>query len=142
MKVPDVNLIVHAYRHDSPEHGWAAAWLQEQVNAAEPLGLPGSVIAAHVRICTNRRIYNEPTPLEVALDQIDRLLQHPGVTRISAGPRHWKILSSLCRDADARGNLISDAALAAIAIEHDATFVTLDRDFARFPGLRWEVPER
>ncbi|MGM7671008.1 type II toxin-antitoxin system VapC family toxin [Microbacterium sp. A93] len=138
--MPDVNVLVHAHRHDSVEHEWLAPWLQEHVNADEQLGLADSVISGFVRVTTHPRIFSEPTPLVAALEQIEALLQHPGVTRISAGTRHWEIFSGLCRGADARGNLISDAAHAAVAIEHSATFVTLDRDFARFPGLRWEVP--
>jgi len=69
------------------------------------------------------------------------MLQHPGVVRAGAGPRHWDHFSHMCRVADARGNLVSDAAIAAIAAEHGATVVSFDRDFARFPGLRWELLE-
>ena len=89
---------------------------------------------------TNPRVYVTPTPLDMALEQVDQLVAFPRTTWLQPGPRHWQIFSRLCREADARGNLASDAAHAAVAIEHGATWVTLDRDFARFPGLRWEVP--
>ncbi|QTV79309.1 PIN domain-containing protein [Microbacterium sp. NIBRBAC000506063] len=85
-------------------------------------------------------MYKEPADVEATLSFVEKLLRHPGVTRLGSGPRHWDIFSELCRAVDARGNLVSDAAIAAVAIEHGATLVSLDRDFAKFPGLRWELP--
>lgn len=142
MKAPDVNILVHALRDDAKDHELANKWLRDAVHADEPLGLVDSVITGFVRVVTNPRAFTEPTPLIRALSQIDELVENPGVMRISPGRRHWELLSQLCRDADARGNLISDAAHAAVAIEHGATWVSLDRDFARFSGLRWELPFR
>ncbi|MFT4051691.1 MAG: PIN domain-containing protein [Microbacterium sp.] len=140
MRAPDVNVLLHAYRADDPQHARCARWLRDAVEGVETLALIDSVVAGFVRIVTNPRIYDNAAPLSETLTFIDVLLQQPGVIRISAGPRHWDILSSLCRDAGARGNLVSDAAHAAVAVEHGATLVSLDRDFARFPGLRWELP--
>lgn len=77
---------------------------------------------------------------EQALAHIDQLRRNPSVIAISPGPRHWEIFADLCREVAARGSLVADAAHAAVAIEHGATWVTFDRDFGRFPGLRWEVP--
>lgn len=142
MKAPDVNVLVHALREDSSEHERANEWLIDTVNGDEQVGLVDSVLTGFVRVVTNRRTFIEPTPLDRALSQIDELIATPGVIRIIPGPQYWKIFSRMCRDADARGNLISDAAHAAVAVENGGTWVSLDRDFARFPGLRWELPFR
>ena len=79
-------------------------------------------------------------PIPVALEQMQRLRDEPGVQVVRPGPSFWTVFTSLCAAVEAQGNLVSDAAHAALAIEHRATFVTLDRDFARFPDLRWESP--
>lgn len=141
MIAPDVNVLIQAYREDAEGHEQSALWLEQAVAGSEVLALVDSVITGYIRIATNPRIYANPTPPDVALALIEELLAEPGVTRISAGPRHWRIFADLCRATGARGNLVSDVAHAAVAIEHGATWVTFDRDFARFPGLRWERPE-
>lgn len=135
-----MNVLVNAFREESSDHDRGAAWLIEAMSGSEPVGLTPTVLHGFVRIVTNPRIYETPTPIALALAQVDGLLAQPIVSIITTGPRHWEIFSRLCRDAEARGNLVSDAAHAALAIEHGATWVTFDRDFARFPGLRWEVP--
>ena len=104
------------------------------------VGLSSAVASGFVRIVTHRRIFVDPTPLADALAQVQVLRSNPEVTDVHPGPQHWDIFSRLCTEADARGSLVSDAAHAALAIEQGATWVTFDRDFARFPGLRWEVP--
>jgi len=141
MILPDANVLVDAYRTDAPRHQTAARWLHGAVNGTEQVGLADAVIAGFVRIMTNPRIHDDPAPLDVTLGIIDALLQHPGVIRAGAGPRYWSHFAQMCRASDARGNVVSDAAIAAIAIEHGATVVSFDRDFARFPGLRWELPK-
>lgn len=140
MILPDVNVLVSAHRTDALHHDRCARWLNDAVNGPEQVGLADAVIAGFVRILTNPRIYRAPAPLETALGAVDELLQHPGVARVLPGPRHWIVFSQLCREVTARGNLVTDAAISAIAIEHGATVITLDRDFARFPGVRWESP--
>ena len=77
--------------------------------------------------------------LRTWLDLVEQLRAHPGVVRAAPGPRHWDLVAELCRAADARGDLVADAQHAAVAVELDATWVSRDRDFARFPGLRWQV---
>ena len=140
MRIPDVNVLIGAYRADDPRHEDLRHWLREALASREGFGLTPGVATGFVRIVTNPRVYVTPTPLDMALEQVDQLVAFPRTTWLQPGPRHWQIFSRLCREADARGNLASDAAHAAVAIEHGATWVTLDRDFARFPGLRWEVP--
>ncbi|WP_249353789.1 TA system VapC family ribonuclease toxin [Microbacterium sp. 2FI] len=138
--MPDVNVLVGAFRRDAPGHEALKLWLEQAVDADEALGLAPAVITGTVRVLTNRRVFSAPDDVETALHHVDHLLAQPEVAVIGPGPRHWEIFSRLCREGDARGNLASDAAHAAIAIEHGATWVSLDRDFARFPGLRWETP--
>lgn len=141
MILPDVNVLVDAHRTDAPRHERAARWLEQAVIGAEPVGLADPVVAGFVRVMTHPRIFAVPASLETTLGFVDALFRQPGVVRAGAGRRHWDQFSAMCRSADARGNVVSDAAIAAIAVEHGATVVTFDRDFARFPGLRWELLE-
>jgi uncharacterized protein len=139
--MPDVNVLVSAHRTDAPQHEIARGWLEDAINGSEALGLTDAVSAGYVRIVTHPRVFADPTPLESALDHLARLREAAGVLRVTPGRAHWDVFARLCREADARGNLVSDAAHAATAVEAGATWVTFDRDFARFPGLRWRVPE-
>jgi toxin-antitoxin system PIN domain toxin len=138
--IPDVNVLVGAYRIDAPEHERLRAWLESAVRGREAVGLTDAVLTGFVRVVTHPRVFIEPTPLEVALAQADAIRGAEGVHRVGPGPRHWPIFAELCRGGSARGNLVADAAHAATAIEAGATWITLDRDFARFPGLRWRSP--
>jgi toxin-antitoxin system PIN domain toxin len=85
-------------------------------------------------------VFDPPTPLAIALDFADILRTHPNAVVVQPGPRHWQIFSSLCRAVDAKGNLVPDAYLAALAIETGSEWITTDRDYARFPSLRWRHP--
>jgi toxin-antitoxin system PIN domain toxin len=140
VKVPDVNVLVGAFRDDDPNHLALVQWLESAVAADEPLGVSDSVLAAFVRIVTNRRIFDPPTPLLQALESADDLRRADGVRPVHPGPSFWRLFVRLCQESGVAGPQVADAAHAALAIEHRATFVTLDRDFARFPDLRWESP--
>ena len=139
MILPDVNVLVGAFRADAPQHAALRGWLEAAVEAPEPLGLTDAVLGGTLRVLTHPRVFARPTPLATALDLVERLRSHPGVVRAAPGSRHWEIVARLCRDADARGNLVADAQHAAVAVELGATWVSQDRDFARFAGLRWRV---
>ena len=141
MIIPDVNVLVGAFRADTPDHGRLRAWLEGAVGGVEDLGLTDAVLVGTVRVLTHPRVFAKPTPLARALEQVAALRAADGVVRVAPTPRHWEVVEQLCRVADARGNLVADAAHAAVAIEHGALWVTLDRDFARFPGLRWAPPD-
>lgn len=141
MKIPDLNVLIGAFRADAVGHVALREWLRRTLSDGETLGLTPAVGTGVVRVLTNSRVFNAPDTVEDALGHIDVLRSNPAVVEVGPGPRHWEIFARLCRDADARGNIVADAAHAAIAIEHGATWVTLDRDFARFSGLRWEVPQ-
>lgn len=139
MILPDVNVLVLAHRSDQRDHAATREWLAEEVNSDRPFALADLVTAGFLRIVTNPRIFPVPTPLDTAVDFIDRLTEQPTCVPVSAGPRHWEIFRRVLNDADARGNLVPDAHLAAVAIEQGATIATRDRGFARF-AARWIDP--
>lgn len=103
-------------------------------------GVSELILSAFLRIVTNPRVFATPTPTDLALAAADTVRGRPNAVSISPGPRHWSIFTGLCRSAGAKGNLIPDAYLAALAIESGSEWVTTDRDYTRFPGLRWRHP--
>lgn len=103
--------------------------------------MPDTVGAAFVRLVTNRRVFSEPDPLSDAFAFLRAVRAQPGHVAIRPGARHLEILERLCVEGDATGDLVPDAQLAALAVEHGCEVVSFDRDFARFPGLRWQRPE-
>ena len=137
MLLADVNVLIYAHRPESPHHERRRSWLIEAVGSDEPFGISELVLAGFLRIVTNHRIYREPTPPSAALDFCEALMTAPAAIRVRPGARHWSLFTALCREVSARGNVVPDAFHAALALEYGATWVTTDRGFARFPGLRW-----
>lgn len=142
MRFVDVNVLVYAHRRDTPDHEAYRDWLEAARHADEPLGLASVVLSGFVRVVTHPRIFLSPTPLDRALRFVEALRSGANVLSAEPGDRHWPIFARLCRDGDARGNLVPDAHLAAIAVEHGATLFSADRSFARFESLRWRHPLR
>ncbi|HYE97988.1 MAG TPA: type II toxin-antitoxin system VapC family toxin [Planctomycetota bacterium] len=140
MILPDVNVLVHAHREDSPHHTAARTWLERALADPEPLGLLDLVLSGFVRVVTHPRVFLTPTPLDLALEFTEHLRASPRAVRVQPGERHWGIFADLCRAARAKGNLIPDAFLAAAAVEAGGIWVSTDREYARFPGLRWQAP--
>jgi uncharacterized protein len=138
--LPDVNVLVHAHREESAEHAACYAWLERTLKGEEAFALSELVLSSVLRIITHPRIFTPPTPLERALAFTSGLLTQGHAMVVSPGVRHWDVFSRLCRQADARGNLVTDAYLAALAIESGCEWITTDGDFARFPGLKWRRP--
>jgi uncharacterized protein len=138
--VPDVNVLVYAYREDSADHERYLAWLEGVAASEAPFGLADAVLGGFLRIVTHPRVFDPPSPIHHALRFVEELRARPNATRIAPGARHWGIFTGLCRDAGVKGNLVGDAYLAALAIESGSEWITTDRDFARFPGLRWRHP--
>lgn len=137
----DINVLVYAHRPDShPEHARFAGWLKGLAERAQPFALSESVLAGFIRIVTNPAIFKDPTPLAKSLDFCDHLRERPQAHFLQPGDHHWTIFQNLCRQANARGKLVADAWYAALAMEHDCTWISTDADFARFPGLRWRHP--
>jgi toxin-antitoxin system PIN domain toxin len=137
----DVDVVVAASRSDHPRHGRVRPWLQEVWDGERQFSVPDIVWAGFVRIVTNRRIFAVPTPVEEAFDFLRAVRAQPGHVAVSPGERHLRLFEDLCRGAEAAGDLAADAYIAAIALEAGDELVSLDRDFARFPGLRWRMPE-
>jgi toxin-antitoxin system PIN domain toxin len=136
----DVNVYLYARRRESARHEEYRAWLEERLTGPEPFGVSELVLSAFLRIVTNHRIYKDPTPPEAAIDFCETVLAAPAAVPVRPGARHWPIFVNLCRCVRARANLVPDAYLAALAIEHGATWVTVDHGFARFPGIRMLRP--
>lgn len=140
MILPDVNVLLYAFRADSRDHARYRGWLDGLVNCDEAYGMSQQVLCSVVRVATHPRIYASPSRLEHALAFSRVLLEQPNCTVVMPGGRHFSIFEDLCRRAAAHGNLVQDAWLAALAIESGCEWVTTDGDFARFPGLRWRRP--
>jgi toxin-antitoxin system PIN domain toxin len=138
--LPDVNVLVYAHREDTRDHPRFREWLEGVVNGPEAFGLSDLVLSGFLRIVTHPRVFANPTPLERALEFVDALRSAPNRVGLEPGARHWEIFARLCRDANARGNLVPDAWFAALAIESGSEWITTDRDYARFPELRWRHP--
>ena len=140
MLMPDVNVFVYAHRQDEALHGPYAEWLKRVVDGSEPFALSTLVAVGFVRIVTNGRIYQDPTPLPAALAAVEQLAAHPRCRIATPGTTHLADVVRMCRAAGATGKLVADAQHAALAIAEGATWVTRDADFARFEqhGLRWQ----
>lgn len=135
-----MNVLVFAFREDTPDHARFRDWLNDVIQRDEPFAVSDHVLSRFLRVVTLRRVFPIPTPLERALDFVSALREQPTCVQISPGPRHWDLFIRLCRAADVTGNLVPDAYLAALAIESGSELVTTDRDFSRFPDLRWRHP--
>jgi hypothetical protein len=140
MLLPDVNILVYAFREVAPEHQRFRTWLEQLANSDETFALSDLVCSGFLRIATHPGIFSPPSPLLDALTFVDALRNQPNCIVVAPGGRHWQVFSDLCRAVNARGNMIPDAFHAALAIESGSEWVTTDRDYARFPGLRWRHP--
>lgn len=140
IRLADVNVLVYAFRPDARDHLRYRAWLEELIGGDEAYGSSDIVLAGFIRVVTHPRIFGDPAPLETALRFAETYKANPNCVVIVPGPRHWEIFGRLCRDSEARGALVADAYLAALAIESGCEWVTTDRDYRRFPGLRSRHP--
>jgi uncharacterized protein len=136
----DANLLLYAYDADAREHNRARSWLERRLSGEEKVGFSWITILAFLRIVTSRRYESIPMTTAEASSIVDGWMEAPNVALLSPTEQHWAILSDLLPKSQARGPLIMDAHLAALAIEHGATLCTNDRDFLRFPGLKVEFP--
>ncbi len=136
MILPDLNLLIYAHNLSAPGHASARAWWEDLMTRQEPIGLPLTVALGFVRLMTHPKVIQPPMPLTEAVAQVQRWLNAPNVTLLSATNEHWIELAKI----GWTGPAISDAHLAALAIAHDCELHTNDTDFARCPGLRWKNP--
>jgi hypothetical protein len=140
MVLPDVNVLVYAHREDTAHHAECRAWAEQVINGDEAFGLSDLVLSGFVRVATHPKVFAKPSPLGDALEFCEQLRSRPNCVPVAPGRRHWDIFRALCAEARAKGNLVPDAFLAALAIEAGCQWVTTDRDFSRFKGLRWRHP--
>ncbi|SRR6266404_5107873 len=140
MILVDINLLLYAVNEDDPHHLAARDWLEQKLSLDDPVGLSWIVILGFVRLSTNAKVFPKPLSRQEALDQINSWLAQPCVRVIAAGDRHWKILNPLLRDIPHSPNWVTDAHLAALAIEHGYGFYSADNGFARFTDLQWSNP--
>lgn len=140
MRLPDVNVLLYAFRDAAPDHASYRSWLESAISAEEPLGVSDLVLSSFVRIATHPRVFDPPATVDEALAFAGAVRSAPNAVAIAPGSRHWSLFEQLCRSGGARGNLVADAYLAALAVESGSELVTTDRDFARFPGVRWRHP--
>jgi toxin-antitoxin system PIN domain toxin len=138
--VLDTNVLLYAYDAGAPHHVKARAWLEEVFSGGTPVGLPWQTVGAFLRIVTNRKLPGARATVEAAARIVDQWLEQPNVRLLPQGEGHWPILRQMMVDGQASGPLATDAQLAALTIEYGGTLHTTDRDFARFPGLRWLNP--
>lgn len=137
MLLLDVNVLLAAHRSDHPNHETVRPWFAAQVKSVDDdFGVPSTVWASFLRLVTNRRVFVEPTPLPDAFAFIEATVAQRRHLAVEPGPRHLALVRRLCEEAEASGDLIPDAVLGAIAVEHGASVVTLDRDFTRFSSVR------
>ena len=139
MKLPDVNVLLHAVNQDSAQHALARRWMEDALNAAEGVGLAWTSLLGFLRLSTRAVVMRSPLPVERALVVVDLWLGHPSARLLHPGDRHAGILGRLLIAEGTAGNLTMDAHLAALAIEHNAQLVSFDRDFSRFAELRWQL---
>jgi len=140
MILPDVNVLVYAHRADSPNHQAYREWLEETINGEHSFGISELVLSGFLRIVTHPRIFDPPSDIALALAFTNQIRERPNCILINPGPRHWDIFQRLCSESGAKGNLVPDAYLAALAIDSGSEWITTDRDFSRFPGLKWRHP--
>jgi len=141
MLLPDVNILVYAHREDSSHHQQSLQWLETLINSDEAFAISELVLSGFLRIVTHPKIFNPPSKLKDALSFINQIKRQTNCVIVSPQDRHWDIFTNLCKDANAKGNLVPDAYFAALAIETGSEWITTDRDFSRFKGLRWSSPK-
>jgi hypothetical protein len=140
MILVDANLLLYAEDQTSPQHKAACAWWDAQLSGASPVCLCWPVLDAFIRIGTNPRVFAHPLSLDQALACVQGWLDQPCSRIVQPTERHWSAFQKMLRDGQATANLVTDAHLAALALEHGCTLMSTDADFSRFPGLRWRNP--
>lgn len=140
MILTDVNVLIYAHREDAADHRSFRDWMENVVGGPEAFGVSDLVLSGFVRVVSHPRIFHPPTPLARALEFCEYLRDQPNAVLITPGERHWEIFTAFCTKAHARGDLVADAFLAALAVESGCEWITTDRDYSRFPGLRWRHP--
>lgn len=141
MKLVDANVLLYAVDSDSRHHDAARRWLESALSGGDTVLLPWVCALAFLRLTTNARMYENPLEVDDAIDIVETWLTQPAVISPEPAAGHLARVRELLRDTGSGGNLVTDAHLAALAMQHRATVVTFDSDFVRFPGVQWIRPE-
>ena len=140
MVLPDVNILVYAHRRDSAHHDVCRSWLEAVLASDQAYGMSELVVSGFVRVVTHPKIFTRPSTIQEALGFASDVMAPEHAVPIAPGPRHWEIFAKLCREANAKGNLVADAYFAALAIESGSEWISTDGDYGRFKGLVWRRP--
>lgn len=140
MNLVDANVLIYAVNEADPKHEASRSWLDDALQGPEAVGFAWLVLLAFLRLSTRVGLFPHPLPVEEALSRVREWTDQPPSVVLEPTPRHLEIVAGLLLDAGTGGNLVSDAHLAAMALEYDATVVSFDSDFGRFTGLRWHQP--
>ena len=140
MILPDANLLLYAYHPRAEQHEASRAWLKGACSGSELVRIPWLSLWAFLRISSNPRVFEQPLSSEEAGAAVSSWFARPNAGILEPGERHWEILRGLLVEGQSAGPLVTDAVLAALAIEHGVTLHTTDRDFSRFTGLKWQNP--
>lgn len=140
MILPDVNVLIYAFRKEVLQHADSKDLLEAAINGDSSFGVSKLALSALVRITTSPRAYTVPSPIAEAFEFCRILTGQPNCRVVEPGERHWAIFERLCRETETTGPRVTDAWFAALAIEHGCEWITFDRDYARYPGLKWRVP--
>ena len=122
------------------DHSPYQQWLEGILKSGQPYGISDHVLSGFLRVVTHPRVFTKPSPVREALEFVRQIREQPNCRPIGPGLRHWQIFTDLCQSLSAAGNLIPDVWFAALAIESDCEWITTDRDYGQFPGLRWRHP--
>jgi toxin-antitoxin system PIN domain toxin len=136
----DVNVLVYAFREDADEHARYRTWLHEATGGAEPYGVSALVLSGFLRVVTHPKVFRSPTPIATALKFTEAFMSRPNALSVAPGQRHWEIFLGFCAQPGIKGNLVPDAFHAALAVESGCEWISADRGFSRFRGLRWRHP--
>ncbi len=140
MIIPDINLLVYAYNELAPHHPQAKKWWENLLSEETLVGIPWSVAFGFIRLMTHRQVLEKPLSVEACCDIVEEWLERPNVQPLEPGPRHFSIFRKLLSGIGTGGDLVTDAQIAALAVEHSGELHSNDFDFSRFPGLRWTNP--
>lgn len=140
MNLVDANLLLYAEDSLSERHEAARTWWDGQLSGSDPVALCWPVLSAFIRIATNARLHQRPLTLREATERVQSWFNQSCVRMIQPTEAHWKIFQQTLRSGDAVGNLVTDAHLAALAMEHNCVLQSTDADFSRFRGLKWKNP--
>jgi toxin-antitoxin system PIN domain toxin len=138
--LPDVNVLVYAHHESSVDHERYRTWWEGVVNGPTKFALVDQVLAGLMRVVTHARIFENPMSIQDALAAAEAIRSHPNCLILQSSPRQWEVFRDLCTSAGAVGNQVPDAYLAAVAITSGSEFITADKGFARYQGLRWRHP--